>query len=68
MKFIPDNMHDVWTILSGIDGSVIVELGRGVMLPGMPMVADIRAMTTWPKGLGLVVERQPVPVVRIERL
>jgi hypothetical protein len=22
MKFIPDNMNDVWTILSGIDGSV----------------------------------------------
>jgi hypothetical protein len=45
MKFIPDNMNDVWTILSGIDGSV-TELGRGVMLPGMPMVADSRALTT----------------------
>jgi len=39
-----------------------------VALPGVPTVADVRALPVWPAGLRLVVERQPVVVLRVERI
>lgn len=41
MKFIPENMNNVWTILEGINGKVTVELGTGVALPGVPAVSSV---------------------------
>ena len=55
----------MWTCLDGI---VRVDLDSGVALPGVPTVADVRALPVWPAGLRLVVERQPVVVLRVERI
>jgi len=41
MKFIPENMNNVWTILEGIDGKVTVELGSGMALPGVGAVSSV---------------------------
>ena len=68
MEFTPKDMKAHWTCLDGIDGNVKVDLERGVTLPGMPTVADVQALPTWPAGLRLVVEGQPVVVVRVERI
>jgi len=68
MDYTPENMDAVWTCLDGIDGSVKVDLDSGVALPGVPTVADVRALPVWPAGLRLVVERQPVVVLRVERI
>jgi hypothetical protein len=39
MKFIPENMNNVWTILD--DGKVTVELGSGMALPGVAAVSSV---------------------------
>jgi len=67
MKFYPENMKDVWTVLDGLDGNVTVELEGGVALPGVPTVSDVKALPTWPHGLRLVVDRGPPLLVRLER-
>jgi hypothetical protein len=67
VKFAAENMDDIRTWLERIDGNVKVELGPGVALPGVLTVADIRALPAWPFGLCIVVEREPVIAVRIEK-
>jgi len=45
-----------------------VALEPGVALPGVLAVSDIKALPTWPVGLRLVIDRQPIVRVRVERV
>jgi hypothetical protein len=65
MKYMPRHMDDVCNCFGAIDDDVEVQ-PSGVTLLGVHTVADVRALSVWPAGLGLVVEHRPFVVVRIE--
>ena len=65
----PDTMDDVRLALRGLHHNMKVEIE-----PGIPLAAktiwDLRARTTWPSGLRLILPRErerPESVVKVER-
>ena len=58
MRYAPQTVGVLRTILDGLDPDMPVELERGVPLVAAT-VADLRARATWPPGLRLLVPDEP---------
>jgi len=69
-RLTPENMDGVKTCLMNCDAEMKVEVKRGVPVVAKT-VAELRALSTWPPGLVLIVpklgERYPESVVVVDR-
>ena len=69
MRYTPKTIGDLRIVLSGLDPNMTVEVGPDVPLAATT-VADLRTLTTWPRGLVLIVPRDrggPESLVKVER-
>jgi len=71
--YVPENMIDVDLCLGRADtisrlrDSAPVTIASGVALPStLRTVGDLRQLAAWPRRHRLVIERYPMPKVRIE--
>ena len=66
VKLIPDNIHQVREVLIDFPADLEIELEIGVPLDAKT-VEDLRLLSTWPPGLGLMCNREGFLMqVRIE--
>ena len=56
LHYRPKDMAVLRLSLEDIDGNIVVEFGTGATLSGVRTVADLRALSTWPGGLRLLVD------------
>ena len=68
LRYRPKDVAVLRLSLEDIDGNIVVEFGTGATLSGVRTVADLRALSTWPGGLRLLVDREPPWFVRVEPL
>jgi hypothetical protein len=69
MRYAPQTVGVLLTVLDGLDPDMPVELERGVPLVAAT-VADLRALAAWPSDLRLIRPsnpRLPESVVTVER-
>jgi hypothetical protein len=67
VKFIPKNIDEVREVLIDFPANLEIELEIGVPLDAKT-VEDLRLLSTWPHGLGLMCNRESFLMqVRIER-
>ena len=69
MRYTPKTVGDLLLVLSGLDSNMPVEVEPDIPLAAKT-VADLRALTAWPRGLVLIVPRDrghPESVVKVER-
>ena len=57
MRYTPKNTNEVSKCLDDCSADMKVEVKRGVPVVAKS-VADLRALTTWPSGLVLIVPRE----------
>jgi len=68
-QYTPDTIEGLRQVLRGLSHRMKVEIEPGIPLAAKTL-ADLRARTFWPPGLGLIVPDEPdrpESVVKVER-
>jgi hypothetical protein len=68
-QYTPDTIEDLCKVLRGLSHRMKVEIEPGIPLAAKTL-ADLRARTSWPPGLRLIVPDEPdrlESVVKVER-